>query len=98
MTMDEQDLTVQNLYKQNKVQQKQIQQLRTVNKRLESVLGHEKKILNQLMNKLDEVESELAALQEQLAEKRPTNKCITRHCDNFIDHDYCATCRKDWAS
>lgn len=27
-----------------------------------------------------------------------SSKCITPHCDNIIDINYCAQCRKDWAS
>ena len=43
-------------------------------------------------------ERENKRLRTALDEKRPTNKCISSHCDNFIDHDYCERCRKDWES
>lgn len=55
-------------------------------------------IINQLQSQLETCEEKNKGLIEQLAQKRPSNKCISSHCDNFIDHDYCEKCRRNWES
>ncbi len=69
--------------------------------------GRRYKARRELLERLNE---DIAELQAQLvAEKeknkrlreqqfRPANKCISPHCDNFIDVDYCTKCLEDWAS
>ena len=46
--------------------------------------------------KFDNAKAENKRLREQ--QFKPVSKCITPGCGGIIDINYCAQCRKDWAS